>query len=232
MVWDGLRPDSISRAQTPNLYALREEGVAFADHHSTYPTLTMVNAASLATGAPPGVHGFYGNNVWEPGPDGEAASGQRLDYRHTVVFTEDYGALKGLARNASRLFDVGTLFAAAHAHRPALATATVGKSGPAVLQDLDGDGLVNDERVVLERGARAPTQSPWPLSAEKPTRPPPDGVTADPDTPRSPHVAMNRALVDAFLEKVLPRRPDLAVLWLRDPDASEHLFGPGTRSAA
>src|SRR6266542_2046870 len=50
-VWDGLRPDAITRAETPNLYALREEGVEFSDHHATYPTFTMVNAASLATGS-------------------------------------------------------------------------------------------------------------------------------------------------------------------------------------
>jgi arylsulfatase A-like enzyme len=232
MVWDGLRPDSISRVQTPNLYSLREEGVEFTDHHSTYPTFTMVNAASLATGAPPGITGFYGNYVWEPGPDGTNASGQPVDFKHTVVFTEDYGVLRDLARNAKRLFDVQTLFGAAHAHRPPLTTAAVGKSGPAVLQDLDAQGLVVDEKVIapaeLERAVRSSTGARWPLTAERPARPPPDGVTADPDTPSSPYVAMNRVLVSAFLDQVLPRSPDLALLWLRDPDTSEHIFGPGT----
>src|SRR5215469_11965363 len=53
MAWDGLRPDSVTSSATPNLYALRSQGVYFADHHSIYPTLTMVNAAGLATAAPP-----------------------------------------------------------------------------------------------------------------------------------------------------------------------------------
>ncbi len=48
MVWDGLRPDSVTQADTPNLYALAHQGVYFADHHSIYPTQTMVNAAVLA----------------------------------------------------------------------------------------------------------------------------------------------------------------------------------------
>ena len=30
-VWDGLRPDSVNQVDTPNLYALREEGVNFTD---------------------------------------------------------------------------------------------------------------------------------------------------------------------------------------------------------
>src|SRR5689334_10892897 len=35
-VWDGLRPDSVTQADTPNLYALKTAGVDFQDNHSTY----------------------------------------------------------------------------------------------------------------------------------------------------------------------------------------------------
>src|SRR5690242_11369475 len=54
MVWDGLRPDFVSAALTPALFAMETEGVRFARHHSVFPTITMVDAASIATGAPPG----------------------------------------------------------------------------------------------------------------------------------------------------------------------------------
>src|SRR5258708_10990598 len=53
MVWDGLRPDFVDAVNTPNLFALENSGVRFARHHSIYPTLTMVDAAGLATGASP-----------------------------------------------------------------------------------------------------------------------------------------------------------------------------------
>src|SRR6202795_1509017 len=53
MVWDGLRPDFVTQRDTPNLYRLTREGVRFDKHHSIFPTLTMVNATALATGAPP-----------------------------------------------------------------------------------------------------------------------------------------------------------------------------------
>ena len=69
-VWDGLRPDSINPADTPNLHALREAGVEFTDNHSTYPTFTMMNAASFATGGFPGSTGYYGNTLWQPGAEG------------------------------------------------------------------------------------------------------------------------------------------------------------------
>jgi hypothetical protein len=38
MVWDGLRPDFVTAERTPNLFAMENEGVRFARHHSIYPT--------------------------------------------------------------------------------------------------------------------------------------------------------------------------------------------------
>src|SRR5579864_774530 len=61
MVWDGLRPDLVTQRDTPNLFRLAREGVRFDRHHSIFPTLTMVNATALATGAPPGINGLEGN---------------------------------------------------------------------------------------------------------------------------------------------------------------------------
>jgi arylsulfatase A-like enzyme len=66
MVWDGLRPDSVTQRDTPNLFRMAREGVRFDRHHSIFPTLTMVNGAALATGAPPGVNGLEGNVFYLP----------------------------------------------------------------------------------------------------------------------------------------------------------------------
>ena len=63
-VWDGLRADDLTPEITPNYFALARTGVVFADHHAVYPTFTMMNSASIATGTYPGVHGFYGNVVY------------------------------------------------------------------------------------------------------------------------------------------------------------------------
>jgi predicted AlkP superfamily pyrophosphatase or phosphodiesterase len=62
-VYDGLRADDVTSENMPNYFALARSGVVFADHHAVYPTFTMMNSASIATGTYPGVHGFYGNVV-------------------------------------------------------------------------------------------------------------------------------------------------------------------------
>jgi hypothetical protein len=108
MVWDGLRPDSVNPTDTPNLYALRQAGVHFTDNHSTYPTFTMMNGSSFATGSFPKTSGFYGNTFWtppqagtaQPIPAGKTASGGNQDYV-APVFTEDYAVL-GTLRPCSR----------------------------------------------------------------------------------------------------------------------------------
>src|SRR5262249_42462051 len=89
---DGPRPDGGPPEDTPNLEALARAGVRFADHHATYPTFTMINAASLATGCFPGQNGFYGNTCYEPGADGKDAGGSPVDFAQPV-FTEDYAIL-------------------------------------------------------------------------------------------------------------------------------------------
>src|SRR5467141_1112587 len=97
VVWDGLRPDAIDAADTPNLARLREGGAEFTDHHSTYPTFTMMNSASFATGGFPGTTGYYGNVVWQPGAQGKDSAAKAVDFRQPV-FSEDYAILDDLGR--------------------------------------------------------------------------------------------------------------------------------------
>jgi len=86
-VWDGLRPDSITAADTPTLARFRDDGANFSQHHSVYPTLTMINAAALATGNYPQQHGFYGNWIWSPTATGHDSQNRSIDFRQPV-FTE------------------------------------------------------------------------------------------------------------------------------------------------
>src|ERR1700681_766589 len=69
VVVDGLRPDYVTAEVMPNLYALGQRGVVFANHHSVYPTVTRVNASSIVTGAYPERHGLLGNSVFFPQVD-------------------------------------------------------------------------------------------------------------------------------------------------------------------
>ena len=156
MVWDGLRPDSVNATDTPNLYALRQSGVNFSDNHSTYPTFTMMNSSSFATGSFPKTSGFYGNTFWTPPqgannaiPAGNGAGGSTQDYQDPV-FTEDYAVLTSLNDYyGGQLLLVKSLFATAQA--AGLTTATIGKSGAAYLQDLGKGGVFLDENTVQPR---------------------------------------------------------------------------------
>src|SRR5690349_20544512 len=49
VVWDGMRPDFVTREFTPTLDALARRGVFFRNHHSSYVSSTEVNGAALAT---------------------------------------------------------------------------------------------------------------------------------------------------------------------------------------
>ncbi|WP_242096184.1 alkaline phosphatase family protein [Sphingomonas sp. CROZ-RG-20F-R02-07] len=156
MVWDGLRPDDVSATDTPNLLALQQGGVNFTDNHSTYPTFTMMNGSSFATGSFPKTSGFYGNTFWTPPqgigntiPAGNSAAGTAQDYQDPV-FTEDYQVLTTLNNYyGGQLLLVKSLFATAQA--AGVVTATVGKSGAAYIQDLGKGGYFLDENTVQPR---------------------------------------------------------------------------------
>ena len=165
MVWDGLRPDAVNAADTPNLFALGQAGVQFADNHSTYPTFTMMNGSSFATGSFPKTSGFFGNTFWtppqagaaQPIPIGAAANGSAQNYV-SPVFTEDYAVLTTLNDYyGGQLLLVKSLFKTAQ--DAGLKTAAIGKSGAAFIQDLGRGGYFLDENVVLPQSLAADLQA-------------------------------------------------------------------------
>ena len=253
VVWDGLRPDAIDAARAPNLARLREAGTEFTDNHSTYPTFTMMNSASFATGGFPGTTGYYGNVVWQPGAEGKDSAAKPVDFRQPV-FSEDYAILDGLSRHLEgKLLLAPTLFEAAQ--KAGMQTFALGKNGAAYLQDAKRGGMLLDEKTVLPLwlakelqglGVALPATAPnayrpgdLVLSATngnptefKPPQRLKDGVSSDPtDASGSRFKAGLEYMVSAYLNHVLPRKqPRLSVLWLRDPDSTQHSYGIGTRN--
>jgi len=250
-VWDGMRPDAISAEDTPNLLALAQRGSRFEDNHSTYPTFTMANASSFATGAFPGPLGFYGNRIWAPGASGLDAKGVAADFRDPI-YTEDYAVLRDLDAHFSHgLLELPTLFAAAQ--KAGLTTAAVGKSGPAFLQDYRQGGVILDENTALplafakelqQAGYALParTVNTYPSSQlnlrednDSPTEQGKmatlkDGVTSDATAAAETTPApANAWMMKVYLEQILPKhRPDLSVVWLRNPDTTQHQYGVGS----
>src|SRR5216117_107036 len=73
VVWDGMRPDFVSEQNTPTLWKLAHEGVTFRNHHSVYPSATMVNGTAIVTGVYPGKNGIIANHVYRPDIDSRHA---------------------------------------------------------------------------------------------------------------------------------------------------------------
>ena len=95
--WFVDRGERLAGEITPNYFALARTGVVFADHHAVYPTFTMMNSASIATGTYPGAHGFYGNVVYAPSASGKNAKGTEIDFS-APAFIEDFGVVEAVQR--------------------------------------------------------------------------------------------------------------------------------------
>ena len=146
-VWDGLRADDVTPEHMPNYVALARSGVVFADHHAVYPTFTMMNSASIATGTYPGMHGFYGNVVYAPNAKGKNAKGVAIDFL-APAFIEDFGVVEAVRDSyQGRLTLVSTMLQAAQAK--GLTTAAVGKFGAAFIQDYHRGGIILDEDAAI-----------------------------------------------------------------------------------
>src|SRR5436190_16478958 len=250
-VWDGLRADDVTPENMPNYFSLARSGVVFADHHAVYPTFTMMNSASIATGAYPGMHGFYGNVVYAPNAKGKNAKGVAIDFS-APAFIEDFGVVEGVRDSyQGKLTLVPTMLQVAQAK--GLITAAVGKFGAAFIQDYQRGGIILDEDAAIplsfaqelqKAGYALPKNTVNAYDAGAlvlvgsngdPTAPIPvqrlnDAETANPlDRTGALSRPGFRYLTDVFVNYILPtKKPDLTIFWSKEPDATNHAYGPGT----
>ena len=205
IVLDGLRPDYVTPDRMPNLHALGTRGVVFKNHHAAYPTVTRVNAASIATGAYPEAHGLLGNAVYFPA----------VDARRFLSTGERANLLRIEAAEGGRLLTAPTLGERLEAAGLRLLVASAGSSGSSYLlapRAAGGGGSIihYDYARPETLGARVRRRLGAPPAAAVPNR------------------GRNRYIVDALLEVGLEHvDPTVAILWLSDPDATAHALGIG-----
>ncbi len=214
-VADGLRYASVTPKTAPTLYALKTRGVDFANSHALYPTLTTANASAIATGHYLGDTGDYANVLYAGFPI--MAKGGA-----PIAFVENDAVLKELKTHFGDGY-LGPQSLVETARAAGMATAVVGKTGPAAIQDigaLEGHGLLLDDStgkpdspVTLDPELAAAIKSATGLD-----RPPATTI---------PNVVQQAYLVSATTEVLLPRlkasgKPFVLVFWSRDPDATQH----------
>ena len=235
MVWDGLRPDSVNGRDTPHLAAMLADGVRFARHHSVYPTITMVNAAALATGTGPAGNGIFGDAmdlIPALDPDGALAD----------------PALKSLIAHPFNLED---------SHKLALLNGPSGfhgslNSAPSLTHEVIADGgyvaLIGKQgpTYLFDTADLAATPPPPNLLFVAYDMAIPDSFTASlPAAPKFSHddaasiVARDAWFTRLAIDEALPAaartsaagHPSLIVLWQHNPDMTQHRFGLGTQPA-
>lgn len=203
MVWDGMRPDLISPELTPNLVKLRDAGTEFAMNHAVMPTVTRINAATLATGSPASTHGLPANGFYafkiEPNAlisIGEGDSTARLREAYGVFAAPTISDVVKQAGGRTAIVSSGTRGSSQMLH-PRRVEA--------------GDFILHPTLSTIEEVRLAADR----LGASMPE--------ADvPDTPR------NRWLAEATAQVIIPeQRPDVLYFWHDDPDKSQHKYGFG-----
>jgi arylsulfatase A-like enzyme len=242
VVCDGLRPDFVTQRDMPNLYRLMHQGVRFERHHAQYPTVTMVNAATLGAGATAGTTGILGDAM-DLGP-ALAEKGVNLTQPPFNIFgkgpvnLEDTPTLE--VANSSGGFGgylVGLDTVAQEVGREKGFIAIVGKRGPTYLFDTRVNTINNGrdslqvpraDYMFLSDDAAFPAT----LEETRKSLPPMkrDGVVYGARDAAFARFVADRAL-PAAKKAIDSGHPALVVLWLHNPDITEHLAGLGTLSA-
>jgi arylsulfatase A-like enzyme len=218
VVWDGMRPDFVTEQNTPALWKLAREGVTFRNHHSVYPSATMVNGTALVTGIYPGRNGIIANHVYRP----------EIDPHHAIDVELPPVVKKGDEVSRGKYISV-----------PTIAELVQRARGRTVMAAAKSVGLLLDRRrnngtakncVTLfagNAGLRARSGAPDSIPAEIVP-----SITATLGPFPSGHLQQDawttKALTDCFWKDGVPA---LSVLWLGEPDLAQHESAPGAPAA-
>ena len=207
VVWDGMRPDFVTEQNTPTLWKLAREGITFRNHHAVYPSATMVNGTAMVTGIYPGKSGIIANHVYRPD----------IDPHHSIDVELPAVVKKGDEVSGGKYILVPTIAELVqHAGgRTVIASAkTVG-----LLLDRQADVGTAKNCVTLFAGKSLPAEII-------------PSITATLGPFPSGHLQQDawttKAMTDCFWKDGVPA---LSVLWLGEPDLTQHESAPGAPAA-
>jgi predicted AlkP superfamily pyrophosphatase or phosphodiesterase len=219
VVWDGMRPDFVSKENTPALWKLAHEGVIFRNHHAVYPSATMVNGTALVTGIYPGKSSIIANHEYRP----------EIDRQRSIDVEIPAVVEKGDQLSGGKYISFPTiaeLVQKAGGRTAIAATKTVGllldrhPFGSATLrsgQVVDHVGRKNG--VTLFVGKALPPDALAPIVA---------ALGPFPSAHLQQDAWTTKALTE-FLWKA--NMPAFSLLWLGNPDLTEHESAPGAPAA-
>ncbi len=207
VVWDGMRPDFVTKTLTPTLYQLGRGGVFFTNNHSVYLSSTEVNGTALSTGLYPERSGVIGNKEYRP--DIDPLKGIGIESLDAVRKGDRLGG--GHYLKAPTVAEI--------LQQQGFKTAVAGTKAVALLADRaersaghPGISLFTDKTLPTNEWQRlVDTLGAWPASSS------PNALRDDWTT---------RALTQCFWRDAVPK---FSLLWLSEPDFTQHDTAPGSK---
>lgn len=211
-VFDGLRPDLVTAELTPNILRLALRGTWFREARSVFPSVTRVATSSIATGAPPTVHGIVGNAFYH-----------RDSMPEQIFLTGNMDHIKRVeAHHDGRFVDVDTLGDVLARAGKQLAVVHTGSAGAAHF--INPRARQNGHWTFSMHGAGS-TQTPEAVAEAI------DHAGPLPER-ELPRLSEQRYAGKLMVDYVLPTlRPDVAIVWFNEPDTTFHYKGLGSPEA-
>ena len=215
VVWDGMRPDYITPQYCPNLYSLAASGTFFRRHHPVFISTTEVNGAALATGTNPAKNGIQAN----------------ADFRQELSFMSSFGTenldavRRGDLLTGGRYLTASTL--AEILQGAGLRTVIAGGKPVALFHDRSSRKVSDAAKhsPILYEGKTIPRDLVDSLNKVNDDKAFP-GTIAIPNTAQDHWTT--RSLVRALWKDGVPK---YTLLWLSEPDKSQHDSGVGSGNA-
>ncbi len=209
VVWDGMRPDFVTAETTPQLWALAQRGVFFSQHHPVYLSATEVNGTALATGAYPARSHVIANVDYRPA----------IDAQKSIAIEDPASVAKGDAISGGHYLGAPTVAELLHAR--GVRTAIAGSKQIALLHDRAPRADTPAASPVIFEGATLPSELAARLMATHGAFP-----AAAPTQDKIARDAWTTQVLLGSLWK--DGVPPYSLLWLAEPDASQHATGPGS----
>ncbi len=215
VVWDGMRPDFITEEHTPALYQLARSGVMFENHHAVYCSATEVNGTALATGGYPQHSGIIANRDYLP----DVNPLSPVNVQDTEVVRREDRITGGRYLLRSTLAEI--------LQTAGKTTVIAGTKQVALLHDRRerSDGVSTG--VTLFAGKTLPDSALAAIHNRLGAFPP--EVKTESSAPNEPRDEWTtRALLGPLWTNGVPA---YSLLWLSEPDFSQHASGPGSPKA-
>ncbi len=207
VVWDGMRPDFVSEVTTPTLWKLAREGVTFRNHHAVYPSATQVNGTALVTGAYPGRSGVIANYAYRP----------EIDRARSISVETPTVVGKGDELSGGKYISVPTITELVQ--REGGRTASTSAKTVGLLLDRHAGIGLGKNSVTLFAGQALPTDILTSVVA---------ALGPFPSAHLQRDAWTTKAVTDILWKDGLPA---LSVIWLGEPDLTEHESAPGAPPA-